>query len=219
MTWAECAQILKELGLNIRMKRLELGWTQDQLAKATNILGRTSIVNIEQGRQKMTVLTLSAVAKALGVAPGDLLKPATQSDLARVVVGETILTIPANTLEDIINASVSEVVEMDVDNMTAEECYLYARNVLRAPFLSGEKVIAKSASYSYLYARYVLKSAFPDGEAAIAQNAHLAYMYAFDVLRARFPAGEKAIAKSDYYSCLYATYVLKAPYPAGGVVE
>ena len=44
---------------------------------------------------------------------------------------------------------------------TAEEAVDYAVNVLKAPFLEGEALIATDAYSSYSYADCVLKAPFP----------------------------------------------------------
>lgn len=53
--------------------------TQDTLAQKLS-LTRTSIINIEKGRQQVLVHTLADIASALGVPVGELLPP--QDDVA-----------------------------------------------------------------------------------------------------------------------------------------
>ena len=61
----------KALGARIReIRRGKL--SQEQLAKAAN-LSRTSVVNIESGRQKLLVHNLFQISKALKVLPTELL--------------------------------------------------------------------------------------------------------------------------------------------------
>ena len=60
------------VGSTISHVRQERRFTQEKLAKAVN-LDRTSISNIEQGRQKMLLHSLYEIANALGVEPFDLL--------------------------------------------------------------------------------------------------------------------------------------------------
>ena len=48
--------------------------TQDELARIVS-LTRTSIINIEKGRQQVLVHTLVSIARAVGVAPEKLLPP------------------------------------------------------------------------------------------------------------------------------------------------
>ena len=67
----------KSLGARIREIRGVL--SQDQLAKAVK-LTRTSIVNIEAGRQKLLLHNLFKIAEALGVRPTELLLPLERSD-------------------------------------------------------------------------------------------------------------------------------------------
>jgi transcriptional regulator with XRE-family HTH domain len=61
-----------DVGNKIRERREELGLTQQALASAVD-LSRTSITNIEQGRQKLLVNTLFDIAKVLEVSMTDLL--------------------------------------------------------------------------------------------------------------------------------------------------
>lgn len=58
--------------LGSRLKAFRGKQTQHQVARAVG-LSRTSWVNIEQGKQAMTVAALSRYATALGVNPADVL--------------------------------------------------------------------------------------------------------------------------------------------------
>ena len=49
--------------------------TQDRLAKASKLVSRSSIANIERGLQGTSLLQLYVLAQALGVQPSDLLPP------------------------------------------------------------------------------------------------------------------------------------------------
>ncbi len=53
--------------------------TQDDLARAVS-LSRTSIINIEKGRQQVLVHTLVSISRALGVLPDKLLPPVDDLD-------------------------------------------------------------------------------------------------------------------------------------------
>ena len=59
-------------GRVIQRKRKEKGYKQDVLAHAAD-LTRTSISNIELGRQKLLLETFCLIARALGSSPGDLM--------------------------------------------------------------------------------------------------------------------------------------------------
>lgn len=61
------------IGARIRMLRETLGLSQAELAERTS-LDRTSITNIEGGRQRLLLQTVEEFAKALGVAPKHLMK-------------------------------------------------------------------------------------------------------------------------------------------------
>src|SRR5437016_6268203 len=62
-----------------RIQRLRLGrqprrWTQQQLADHTQgALSRSSIANVERGRQGLSLVQLMTLAEALGAQPADLL--------------------------------------------------------------------------------------------------------------------------------------------------
>ena len=67
--------IYKTIGRNIRDARKRAGLTQEEVAQAVGWKYRTSLVNLEQGRQNTPLYTLVEIAAVLGVAPGDLLPP------------------------------------------------------------------------------------------------------------------------------------------------
>jgi len=62
----------REVGQNVRTKREQLGLTQEALASQV-ALTRTSITNIEKGRQKLLLHTFVDIAHALSVEPALLL--------------------------------------------------------------------------------------------------------------------------------------------------
>lgn len=61
------------VGARIRMIRETLGITQDELGKRCG-LNRTSVVNIEVGRQRLLLQTVEKLASGLGTSPKALLK-------------------------------------------------------------------------------------------------------------------------------------------------
>lgn len=63
----------RSLGARIREIR-GVKLSQEQLAKAAK-LSRTSIVNIECGKQKLLVYNLFQISKALGIQPSELIGP------------------------------------------------------------------------------------------------------------------------------------------------
>lgn len=67
-----------EVGQRIRHARDQRGLTQEGLATLV-ALTRTSITNIEKGRQKLLLHTLVDLATALQVTPADLLPPVTNA--------------------------------------------------------------------------------------------------------------------------------------------
>lgn len=61
-----------EIGRRVRLARERLGLTQDSLASQV-MLSRTSVTNIEKGRQKVLAHTICSLANALNVLPAELL--------------------------------------------------------------------------------------------------------------------------------------------------
>ncbi|HVZ80513.1 MAG TPA: helix-turn-helix transcriptional regulator [bacterium] len=68
----DSAQLYSQIGKEISKLRQSKNRTQTQLAKAVS-LTRTSITNIEKGRQKILVHTLWDLAEELGIHPSKLL--------------------------------------------------------------------------------------------------------------------------------------------------
>lgn len=64
--------VYPEIGGLIRQRRKKQNLTQEKLAPLVG-LSRTSLANIESGRQKVLVHQLFAFASALGMEPADLL--------------------------------------------------------------------------------------------------------------------------------------------------
>jgi transcriptional regulator with XRE-family HTH domain len=64
-----------EVGQKVKQARERRGLTQEELSSQVS-LTRTSITNIEQGRQKFMLHTLIQMAAALAVAPSSLLPEA-----------------------------------------------------------------------------------------------------------------------------------------------
>lgn len=63
--------VYARFGHEVRRARKKRGMTQDELAARVK-LGRTSIVNIERGRQRLHLHTFLAIARALEVGPAEL---------------------------------------------------------------------------------------------------------------------------------------------------
>ena len=70
--------IRKQVGLNVQRIRRTRGWSQEELAFESG-LHRTYISGIERGARNPTITVLKELADALGVPPGTLLEPATQT--------------------------------------------------------------------------------------------------------------------------------------------
>src|SRR5256885_1004744 len=85
-------QIYFAIGRKLRSARESAQLTQDQLAQRVG-LTRTSITNIEQGRQKIQLHTLYAIAHALD-ASMDLLLPTAQPTVTESVHEELRQKLP-----------------------------------------------------------------------------------------------------------------------------
>ena len=75
--------------------------------------------------------------------------------------------------------------------------YMYAKMVLKGPFLDGEATIATSGQYAYRYAWFVIKDRFTQGEQAISQDPRASFFYAQRVIGGRFVQGEAAILEAE----------------------
>jgi len=65
-------QIYREFGRILKAKRKEANLTQDEIASKVGLV-RTSITNIEQGKQHVSLHMLFQLADAVGARPQDLL--------------------------------------------------------------------------------------------------------------------------------------------------
>lgn len=82
-------RLYRRFGSRVRALREEKNVTQDELAKRVD-LSRTSITNIERGRQRVLLHQMVGIAQALDADPTELIpkpesKPALRDDVARVV--------------------------------------------------------------------------------------------------------------------------------------
>ncbi len=81
------AELNREFGSRLRLMRRQAHLSQDALAESAT-LSRTSVVNIERGRQGVSLATLYRLAGALACDCADLLpKPANTSPPVQITVG------------------------------------------------------------------------------------------------------------------------------------
>lgn len=73
--------LYKEVGTRVRRARVRAGLSQTDLGSSTG-LTRTSIVNVESGRQRVPLHRLYDIAKVLQVAPQELLPASTHPSRA-----------------------------------------------------------------------------------------------------------------------------------------
>ena len=67
------AKISKKLGNNLKKIRLEKGFTQGDICRATG-MDRGYISRVESGQKNPTISNLEKIANALGAKPNELLK-------------------------------------------------------------------------------------------------------------------------------------------------
>jgi len=79
--------ICKRFGLLLARRRTDKGMSQAAFAKAVG-LSRTSITNIERGRQPVNLHTLYSMADILGLEAGDLLPSAPKDAVGLALTGE-----------------------------------------------------------------------------------------------------------------------------------
>lgn len=93
--------LYKELGQRLREVRQERGFTQDQVAAAIS-LERTSITNIESGRQRLPLHTLYEYCSILGIAVSEVL-PTSPAQLPKkqllLKLGKESVLVPASVRE------------------------------------------------------------------------------------------------------------------------
>jgi transcriptional regulator with XRE-family HTH domain len=73
MTSLADKKFLRDLGDRIREKRLERGWTQDQLGEKCS-LHRTFIGSVERGERNVSILNLKLIAAVLRVPIAELVE-------------------------------------------------------------------------------------------------------------------------------------------------
>lgn len=73
----ESANDLERIGRNVKLARVERGWTQEELAFALAQRGKSTdrgyISRVEQGKHNPSVATLIAFARTMEVPPAKLL--------------------------------------------------------------------------------------------------------------------------------------------------
>jgi transcriptional regulator with XRE-family HTH domain len=80
-----------EFGLRLKARRSLAHLTQDEMASKVG-LGRTSITNIEQGKQPVSLHLLYRLADALGAAPHELLPSQPNASLSENIERNLSLT-------------------------------------------------------------------------------------------------------------------------------
>ncbi len=71
MEQGDVRQQQEKFGRRIKALREKKGWTQNQLAEASGV-PRTDLPQVEHGQLDITLATIHALAKGLGVKPAEL---------------------------------------------------------------------------------------------------------------------------------------------------
>ena len=100
-------EICKRFGKLLAGRRTDAGMSQEAFAKAVG-LSRTSITNIERGRQPITLHTLYSMADILGVEAGDLLPAAPKNTVALALTGESANKLTTQEKEQLEKLSAKE---------------------------------------------------------------------------------------------------------------
>lgn len=82
--------ILKQFGAVVRIKRDELGLSQEELGEIVN-LHRTYIGGIEQGRRNLSLLNIIKLSKALGMEPENIFEQMKTIKLTKKTKKEPVL--------------------------------------------------------------------------------------------------------------------------------
>ena len=102
---------MQDLYSKIKNKRIELGWTQEELAKKMGYTDRSSIAKIESGKFDLTTSKIEQFADVLGVTPSWLMGWEDEEESSQPMPIETARLIAHN---------VQEAVEYYKDNAAAE---------------------------------------------------------------------------------------------------
>jgi transcriptional regulator with XRE-family HTH domain len=89
-------EINQRFGKRLALYRKRAGLSQERLAEALS-LTRTSITNIEHGRQPIQLPTLYAIADALGVEPTDLMPSPPKASVEGPIDGEQLKGLSVKT--------------------------------------------------------------------------------------------------------------------------
>lgn len=100
-------EICKRFGKLLAERRTGAGMSQEAFANAVG-LSRTSITNIESGRQPVSLHTLYSMADILGIEVVDLLPPAPRNTSALALTGEPEKKLTAQEREQLVTLSAKE---------------------------------------------------------------------------------------------------------------
>lgn len=93
--------LYKEIGKCLKARRLALGLTQEQLADASGVL-RTSITNLEAGRQKTPLHVLYELCAVLEIEIAELLpkrSEVSRKEAVSIEIGGRMAAVPPKSAE------------------------------------------------------------------------------------------------------------------------
>lgn len=86
--------LYRQLGERIRQQRMAVNMTQEELATSIGML-RTSIVNIEAGRQKPPLHVIYQICHQLGIEPNTVMPTLDQVRDVQVTIAGDVQELPA----------------------------------------------------------------------------------------------------------------------------
>ena len=95
----------REIGERIKKRRIELGLSQEELAKRMGNSSRASVSTVETGKEDLTTTRIQKFAKALGVDPSYIMGWEEEKVPPRKipVLGRVAAGIPINMVEEVID--------------------------------------------------------------------------------------------------------------------
>jgi transcriptional regulator with XRE-family HTH domain len=92
-------RLYAHIGEQLKNHREARDWTQLELADRVK-LERTSITNIERGKQKLPIHVLFSICRSLGITVNDVLprmdQVSREEEMKRVSIGLTTVNVPAS---------------------------------------------------------------------------------------------------------------------------
>ena len=100
--------------------------------------------------------------------------------------------------------------DTDWVNISPEDAYKYANDIIKKRSYHTEPIIMRDPKYAYLYALTVIKGQWPKAEKYIIQDPYQAYLYARNVIKGQWPDAEPIIMRDPKLAYNYAKDVKRA---------